>query len=346
MARSHARILTEIWDDEDFLLCSGNAQRLYLMLLSQPELGHSGLLSITLRRWAGLASDTTAESIEHGIKELGAGRFVLVDSDTEELLIRSMVRNDGVWKQPKVLAVALTEASRMRSRWLRECFVEELERVDVSSLPAKTKGDVEALLRDLPKTLAQARDNLRSKVPPHPPEDPPPHPPVDPPVQEPSGAHADPPRGWGEGDGGTEGDSPSPESRADALPAPGAAAPRPTQATLDGTEPPPSPLTITQRSKRITDAYAAAEPLCKWPAVNAVVIRAIKAEKWTDEEIEDAVLRLAATNRSVTVDALRHELKPPDNIRQFPNAQSGRRSGQNVHHEHGAGEELARGLTS
>lgn len=330
MARTHARILTEIWDDEDFLLCSGNAQRLYLMLLSQPELGHSGLLAITLRRWSGLAADTPTELLDLGIRELCAARFILVDVQTEELLIRSMVRNDGVWKQPKVLAVALTEASRMRSRRLREAFVQELDRIDVDSLPAKTKGDVEALLRDLPKTLAKARADLHREVPPDPPEDPPPHPPANPPVHDHSQAQADPPRGWGEGDGGTEGDSPSPEFRADALPAHGADAPRPTQATLDGTVIPPSPLTVTQRSKRITDAYAAAEPMCKWPAVNNVVIKAIKAERWTDDVILAAVLRLAETKRSVTVDALRFELDPPDNVRQFPDKRYAPGSGSQV----------------
>jgi hypothetical protein len=319
MARTHARILTEIWDDEDFLLCSGNAQRLYLMLLSQPELGHSGLLAITLRRWSGLAADTPTELLDHGISELCAARFILVDLKTEELLIRSMVRNDGVWKQPKVLAVALTEASRMRSRRLREAFVQELDRIDVALLPAKTKGDVEALLRDLPKTLAKARVDLHRETPPDPPNDPPPHPPAEPPVYDLSQAQADPPRGRGTGvQIGAEGVSPVPGSRADALPAPGADAPRHTQAALDGTESSPPSLTITQRSKRITDAYAEVEPMCKWPAVNGVVIKAIKAERWTDDVILAAVLRLAEAKRSVTVDALRFELDPPDNVRQFP----------------------------
>lgn len=67
-------------------------------------------------------------------------------------------------------------------------------------------------------------------------------------------------------------------------------------------------LTITQRAKRITDSYAAAEPMCKWPAVNGVVIRAIKTERWRDTEIRDALLRMAAENRSVTIDSLRIEL--------------------------------------
>ena len=66
--------------------------------------------------------------------------------------------------------------------------------------------------------------------------------------------------------------------------------------------------TVTQRSKRITDAYAAVEPMCKWPAINGVVIKAIKSQKFTDDEIRDALLRLAGEGRSVTVETLRVEL--------------------------------------
>ena len=67
-------------------------------------------------------------------------------------------------------------------------------------------------------------------------------------------------------------------------------------------------LSVAQRAKRITDAYDAAVPMCKWPAVNAVVIRAINAEKWTDQAVHDALLRHAADNRPVTIDSLRTEL--------------------------------------
>jgi hypothetical protein len=72
---------------------------------------------------------------------------------------------------------------------------------------------------------------------------------------------------------------------------------------------PVEPLTDTQRSKRITDAYAGVEPMCKWPAVNGVVLKAIKSGRFADDEIRDALLRMAADGRSVTVDALRTELQ-------------------------------------
>lgn len=78
---------------------------------------------------------------------------------------------------------------------------------------------------------------------------------------------------------------------------------QPPAAAANGSRP-----SVTQRSKLITDAYAAAEPMCKWPAVNGVVIKAIKSERYSDNEIRDALLRMAAENRSVTVDSLRTEL--------------------------------------
>lgn len=71
---------------------------------------------------------------------------------------------------------------------------------------------------------------------------------------------------------------------------------------------PSNQLSPTQRSKRITDAYAAAEPMCKWPAVNGIVLRAIKANRWTDDEVGAAVIRLANEGRGVTVETLRVEL--------------------------------------
>jgi hypothetical protein len=48
--------------------------------------------------------------------------------------------------------------------------------------------------------------------------------------------------------------------------------------------------------------------MSKWPAVNAIVVKAIKAGRWTDEEIHAAMQRLAREGRSVTVDTLRVEL--------------------------------------
>jgi hypothetical protein len=49
--------------------------------------------------------------------------------------------------------------------------------------------------------------------------------------------------------------------------------------------------------------------MCKWAAINGVVILAIKSGKYADDEIAAALLRLAASGHSVTVDSLRIEIE-------------------------------------
>lgn len=70
---------------------------------------------------------------------------------------------------------------------------------------------------------------------------------------------------------------------------------------------------ITRQSKVITDAYHSAQPMCNWPAVNGVVLKAFKSRKYAAPDILAAMLRLADDGRPVTVDALRIEIEglPP-----------------------------------
>lgn len=86
-----------------------------------------------------------------------------------------------------------------------------------------------------------------------------------------------------------------------------------------------SPLTETQRSKRLTDAYAGREPMCNWPAVNGVVLKAIRSGRFGDAEVHAALMRLAVDGRSVTVDTLRTELQgfPASSALARPVPQSG-----------------------
>ena len=70
MARGHGRILTSIWEDADFLALAQPEQRLYLFLISQPNLNHAGLLPLTLRRWARKAAGLTATELEKHLQAL------------------------------------------------------------------------------------------------------------------------------------------------------------------------------------------------------------------------------------------------------------------------------------
>jgi hypothetical protein len=136
MARGHGRILTSIWEDTDFLALDEREQRLYLFLISQPNLNHAGLLDLTLRRWARKARGLTVAELEKRIGRLEETDFVVVDDDTEELLIRSFVRNDGVWRMPKVMGAMVSGALEISSPKLQKALLAEMDRIPIGELSA------------------------------------------------------------------------------------------------------------------------------------------------------------------------------------------------------------------
>ena len=122
MARDHARIRVSVWTDPDFTRLTRNAQWLYTAILSQPTLSYAGVTTFTVRRLVRLSGDATEHDIAAGLAELQAGRFVLVDADTDEVWVRSFVKNDGVLKSPNLLKRMVTDVAAIMSPTIREAF--------------------------------------------------------------------------------------------------------------------------------------------------------------------------------------------------------------------------------
>jgi hypothetical protein len=130
MARDHARLLTSIWDPtSEFRQLPADAQRVYMLLVSQRSINHAGVLPLTVRKWANCSPDTTVEDVWSALKVLAEERYIVVDQDTEEVLVRSYIRNDGVAKQPNVLKAALRLAEAVESPKLRVALASELRRL-------------------------------------------------------------------------------------------------------------------------------------------------------------------------------------------------------------------------
>lgn len=140
MARTHGRIMATIWNDGEFIAMQGSAQRMFMFLLSQPDLSHAGLLPMRVNRWAKKAADLTPDIVQDELAYLVDQKFVVVDGDTEEVLIRTMVRNDGVYKQPKVMIRLREDARQIESPLLRWAFRQELERLPLDELSTRPGG--------------------------------------------------------------------------------------------------------------------------------------------------------------------------------------------------------------
>jgi hypothetical protein len=160
MARAHGRILSSIWEDEDFLALTPQQQRLYLFLISQPNLNHAGLLPVTLKRWARKARGLTAADLDEQLRALHETQFVVLDDDTEELLIRSFVRNDSVWKQPRVMGAMVSGALEIESPKLRLALLAEMDRLPLDELsdePTATRAGKEG-----PSIRAQVEEHVEA----------------------------------------------------------------------------------------------------------------------------------------------------------------------------------------
>lgn len=168
MARSHGRIASAIWRDQDFIDLDPEAQRLYLFLLSQPDLTHAGLIPLRIRAWSTRVKDGTPDRVRTALKVLEHARFVVVDEDTEELLVRTFVRNDGVYKQPKVMERMGVDAGQIMSRALRAAFCVELRRLPCEDLTGHQKDTAERVRDELLALFGEPVDPLPNH-PPNPP---------------------------------------------------------------------------------------------------------------------------------------------------------------------------------
>lgn len=161
MARTHGRIMAAIWNDGDFIAMRGSAQRMFMFLLSQPDLSHAGLIPMRVNRWAKKAEDLNARSVREELDYLAGRDFIVADEDTEEVLVRTFVRNDGVYKQPKVMIRLREDARQIESPMLRAAFKAELDRLPLDELSDRPGGPG----GDQPSTRAQVQgvvDTLRA----------------------------------------------------------------------------------------------------------------------------------------------------------------------------------------
>lgn len=151
MAREHAQIRVRIWQDDDFRDLPPDAQHLYFVLLTAPLLSYCGVTDWRPKRIASQSAGWREELVMKAGYTLHDLRYLVIDEDTEEVLIRSFVRNDGLMKQPR-MAVSMANAyAATASKSIRGVMIHELIRLhnDEPELSGWSKPQALALL-DLP----------------------------------------------------------------------------------------------------------------------------------------------------------------------------------------------------
>lgn len=129
MAREHANIRLDMWGDADWRALSRDAQWLYMMLLTHPDTNRAGVCDWRPGRIAKMANGVKAADVKKIATELERGLFVVIDEDTEEILVRSYVKYDGVLKQPNLTVTMVNDWCSVASERLRAVVAFEVQKL-------------------------------------------------------------------------------------------------------------------------------------------------------------------------------------------------------------------------
>jgi len=128
MARERATINIDIWSDADFRDLTDPAQSLYFKLTTHPKLDYCGVTEFHPGRLAATSKEQTAEQVILAAQELSDHYFIVVDQDTDEVLVRSFLRHDGLLRQPRLAVSAAKAYAAIASNKIRAVVVHELNR--------------------------------------------------------------------------------------------------------------------------------------------------------------------------------------------------------------------------
>jgi len=129
MARDHTRVNLDIWGDDDFRDLPVDAQNLYWTLWTSPDRTYCGAHEWRPGKLSQCAEDWTIPRLLAAAVILSERLFVLFDDITEECLIRSWIKHDGLWRTPNMAVTMANARAAMGSKMLRGVIVHEVKKL-------------------------------------------------------------------------------------------------------------------------------------------------------------------------------------------------------------------------
>lgn len=127
--KDHARVNLDIWNDDSWLDLTPPAQHLYLVLWTSAGLSYCGAGEWKPGKIAQRARGWSGGDVESAGAELSRELFIIIDVDTEEFLLRSWVKHDGLWRTPNMAVSMANARADLASRTLRGVVVHEVAKI-------------------------------------------------------------------------------------------------------------------------------------------------------------------------------------------------------------------------
>lgn len=152
MGREYGQIRHDLYIDDDFLNLTMPAQWFFLTLIGDSKLSYAGVAPYHLGRMAQRAGETTGRDVLLAAAELSERHFIVVDEETEEVMIRSHIRKDPFMKNPRLAVTMTKDYGNVASKRIRGVIVHELTRLrrEQPDLGAWEKPQVKTILRQTP----------------------------------------------------------------------------------------------------------------------------------------------------------------------------------------------------
>lgn len=129
MAREYAKTNLTIWQDPEWRTLPWPAQHVYKMFWEHPGLSYCGVVDWRPAKMLGWGAGWTRADLDALTDCLRARHFLVVDEDTEECLVRSWIRFDGVVKQPRLTVSMCNAYGEVGSNDIRGVIVDELHKL-------------------------------------------------------------------------------------------------------------------------------------------------------------------------------------------------------------------------
>ncbi|ALA48818.1 hypothetical protein XFACTOR_70 [Mycobacterium phage XFactor] len=141
--KDHSEINLAIWGDDDWLDLTPPAQHLYFVLWTSPQLSYCGSGEWHAGRIAAMAKGWTVQAVEAAAAELSRDLFLIIDTNTDEFLLRSWIKHDGLWRKPNMAVSMANARAALASRTLRGVVVHEVQKIKArNEADAKANSDV------------------------------------------------------------------------------------------------------------------------------------------------------------------------------------------------------------
>lgn len=172
MAQDFTPWYRSIWSDEDWRALTWGGQWAYEMLASHPSRNEAGVLPVTKRKWLRLAAGVTAEQLDAALEELDEAGFIVLDEDTQEVLVRAFIRRTKVYTHIRMMANALRHITEVESERIRSAFGQELVRIPCLAIPELRQDGRNQQAIDEAVAAQQRLDELASMLCDSPPDPP------------------------------------------------------------------------------------------------------------------------------------------------------------------------------